>query len=36
MTAEIHLRDLSDVGGVPFEREATESQFLRLSFCDIE
>ncbi len=36
MTAEIHLRDLSDVGGAPFEREATGSQFLRLSFCDIE
>jgi len=36
MTAEIHLRDLSGVGGAPFEREATGSQFLRLSFCDIE
>ena len=36
MTAEIHLRDLSDVSGVPFEREATGSQFLRMSFCDIE
>jgi predicted DNA-binding protein with PD1-like motif len=36
MTAEIHLRDLSGADGVPFEREATGSQFLRLSFCDIE
>ena len=36
MTAEIHLRDLSGADGVPFERQATGSQFLRLSFCDIE
>ena len=35
VTAEIHLRDLSE-GGVPFERLATDSQFFRLSFCRIE
>jgi len=35
VTAEIHLRDLSQEG-VPFERIATDSQFMRLSFCGIE
>ena len=35
VTAEIHLRDLSQEG-VPFERIATDSQFVRLSFCGIE
>ena len=34
VTAEIHLRDLSG-GGAPFERVVTDSQFLRLSFCQI-
>jgi hypothetical protein len=36
VTAEIHLRDLSGIGGPPFERVVTDSQFLRLSFCQIE
>jgi len=35
VTAEIHLRDLSEEES-PFERVATDSQFLRLSFCGIE
>jgi len=35
MTAEIHLRDLSGEGS-PFERVATDNQFMRLSFCGIE
>jgi len=35
VTAEIHLRDLSGANRGPFERVATDSEFLRLSFCDI-
>ena len=35
VTAEIHLRDLSEERP-PFERVATDNQFLRLSFCGIE
>jgi predicted DNA-binding protein with PD1-like motif len=34
VTAEIHLRLLGDEGG-PFQRVATENDFVRLSFCDL-
>ena len=35
VTAEIHMRILGD-GDATMEREATESDFFRLSFCDLE
>tara|TARA_Y100001954_G_scaffold211314_1_gene238081 strand:+ start:608 stop:1045 length:438 start_codon:yes stop_codon:yes gene_type:complete len=35
VTAEIHMRVL-DGDGTPMVREATESDFLRLSFCELE
>ncbi|SUZ90009.1 uncharacterized protein METZ01_LOCUS42863 [marine metagenome] len=34
VTAEMHLRVLGDEDS-PFKREATDSEFLRLSFCDL-
>ncbi len=34
ITAEIHMRVLSD-DTAPMKREATESEFLRISFCDL-
>jgi len=34
VTAEIHMRILGEED-VPLEREATESEFLRISFCEL-
>ena len=34
VTAEMHLRVLGDEDS-PFKREATDSEFLRLSFCNL-
>ena len=34
VTAEIHLRVLGEEG-VPFQREAKESDFVRLAFCNL-
>ncbi|MEC7706612.1 MAG: PPC domain-containing DNA-binding protein [Candidatus Thermoplasmatota archaeon] len=36
VTAEIHLRILRDDSGTPFERVATDNEFVRLSFCGIQ
>ena len=35
VTAEIHMREFGEDEGT-MVREATESEFLRLSFCDLE
>ena len=35
VAAEIHLRVLGDEGS-PMEREVTDTEFLRISFCDLE
>ncbi len=35
VTAEIHLRVLGEEGS-PMEREVTDTEFLRISFCDLE
>ena len=35
VTAEVHMRVLGDADA-PMEREATETEFLRISFCELE
>ena len=34
VTAEIHMRVLGEEGS-PMEREVTDTEFLRISFCDL-